>query len=107
MNLGTIELYENILWFVLLPITIIFCIVIMFFKNSKKRSKKTLFQLTYILFILYFTYSLCLSFYELFTLKAANINNKSLIIIWIIMSLLPGLTMIYFGRKYKNLKKED
>lgn len=108
MTLGNIELYKNILLYILLPITIVFCLIVLFFKISKKGSIKILFQLTYILFILYFIYALFLSFYELFNLKRIKTSNhKLLVIIWIIMPLLPGLAMIYFGRKYKGLNKED
>lgn len=56
MNLGTIELYENILWFVLLPITIIFCIVIMFFKISKKEVKNIISINIYIIYLILYIF---------------------------------------------------
>ena len=107
MFLGDLELYKIILWYILLPITVVFLVVI-FFYSSKQSNVIFIYKVTSILFFIYFMYSLCLSFDQLALLrKYFNVNHiKDLILLWILMPMISFLMFIYTWFRYRTIKSK-
>lgn len=110
MNYIDIKVYKYILFFILIPLSIVIAIRILncFLNKKYNNYKKTLKILKSlgILFTTYFIYTLCLSINKLILLKKYRgfSDTKIGIILWIILPIIPCIITIFTWNKYKEIK---
>lgn len=104
-----IEIFKNILLFILLPITIISILIILFTKIKKKKDKKIIYLTSILLFVIYFLFVLALSIYELIELKKYTYipNHRLLTFLWIILPLIPLVCITILYKFYKKERGEN
>ncbi len=108
-----IELYKNIFYYGLIPITIIILAIIVkigLIDRKKDPQKRVLtgLKLIGLLFSIYLVYTFILSLNELIFLRQFNslrVSKKS-IIKWIILPIIPAIILFIIGNKYQKLKQK-
>lgn len=104
------NIFKDILFFCLLPITILIGIAILYcFIKQKEKKYLISFTLLAILFLIYFIYSFFLMLNNVIVLKHFNIfkSSKISIILWILFPIVPAILTLFFYSKRKELKEGE